>query len=311
MIKKFYLVSLIFLLQLSFLISKSLPSIKIIASVDDQIITNFDVLKESRYLKVLNPNLKNLDDNKIQSLAKQSIIKETIKKKEIAKFVDLKSENLLIDEYLNNLIVRLGYKNKKEFSSSLLKNETYSLEEIRFKIKIELFWNELIFNRFNNQISIDKGELSKKLDLIENEEKKEFFLSEIVFTRIKDEKINDTIIKIKKSIEEIGFNNTANIYSISDSSKFGGEIGWIKEDSISQNIQKNIINLKPNEYSDVMKLNNNFIILKINDIRVVKNLIDREKELQQLINREKNKKLEKFSIIYFNKVQTQYLIDER
>lgn len=311
MIKKFYLVIFIILFHLIFFTGKGFSGIKIIASVDDHIITNFDVLKESRYLKVLNPNLKNLDQNKIHTLAKQSLIKETIKKKEIAKIIDLNSENLFIDEYLNNLLTRLGYKNKKDFSDNLLKNETYSLEEVRFKIKIELFWNELIFNQFNNQISINKDELSKKLNRIKNEEKKEFFLSEIVFTKMKNEKLKDTIFKIKKSIDEIGFNNTANVYSISDSSKFGGKIGWVKEDSISKNIYKNIVNLKINEYSDIMKLNNNFMILKINDIRIVQNSIDKDKELEQLINREKNKKLGKFSIIYFNKVQTQYLINER
>ncbi len=293
------------------LLDISYANIKIIASVDDEIITNYDVQKESRYLKILSPNLRDLDEKKILFLAKQSLIKEKIKKTEISKFIDLNTESSFVDDYIANLFLKLGYKNKQVFRSSLMENETYTLEEVKLKIKIEVFWNDLIFNRYNNQIIVDKKKLTKKLNDIESKEKKEFSLSEIIFKKIKNEKISDTILKIKKSIEEIGFNNTANIYSISNSSKFGGNIGWIKEDVLSQKIYENIINLNANEYTDIMQLNDNFLILKINEIRMIQNTIDREKELQQLIERETSKKLEKFSRIYFNKVKTQYLINEK
>ena len=126
-----------------------------------------------------------------------------------------------------------------------------------------------------------------------------------------DEKINVTITKIKKSIDEIGFKNTATIYSVSNSSKFGGEIGWIKEDTLSREVFENIANLKPNEYSDIIKINDNFIILKINNIKIVKNKVNKQEAIKKLIQTEKNKKLEKFSRIYFNKVQAQYSINEK
>ena len=51
-------------------------------------------------------------------------------------------------------------------------------------------------------------------------------------------------IKIKKSISINGFENTASIFSISDSSKTGGRLGWINESSINKKIQKQIINIK-------------------------------------------------------------------
>ena len=81
----------------------------------------------------------------------------------------------------------------------------------------------MIFNKYNNQVTINEQNLIKKLDKIENDKIKEFLLSEIVFKR-KNEKIEDTISVIKKSINEIGFDNTANIYSISESSKYGGKL---------------------------------------------------------------------------------------
>ncbi len=307
---KLKLICFVILFQLA-VSSSSFAKINIIASVDNEIITNYDILKESRYLKVLNPNLDNLSTKQITELAKDSLIKEIIKRNEILKFISLEEENSFVDEYMANLFIKLGYKDKKTFNNKLRNNETYSLDEVKLKIKIELFWNDLIFNKYINQIIIDEKKLVKKIDNLKNKSRKEFFLSEIIFKKNKEEDINDTIFKVKKSIDEIGFDNTANIYSISESSKFGGKIGWIKEDTISKQLYDKINILKINEYSDVIKLENNFVILKIDNIRIIENEINKEKELKKLIQAEKNKKLEKFSRIYFNKTKTNYRINEK
>ena len=307
---KIKLVYIIILFQLA-ICSSSIAKIKIIVSVDNEIITNYDVLKEGRYLKVLNPSLNNLNKEQITELAKQSLIKEIIKKKEVSKFISLEEKNHpFINERLKNIFVKLGYEDKKDFEYVLLNNETYSFKEIEFKIKIELYWNELIFNKYNNQVIINEKELTKKINKLKNKKGREFFLSEIVFRKKKDEDLNDSILKIKKSISEIGFDNTANIYSISESAKFGGKVGWIKEESLTKEIYENINNLEVKEYSDVIKIENNFILLRIDEIRVIENEIDKEKEKQKLIQIERNKKLEKFSRIYFSKVKRNYLIDE-
>ena len=307
---KIKLIYIIILFQLA-LSSYSIAKINIIVSVDNEIITNYDVLKESRYLRILNPNLNNLNKEQITELAKQSLIKEIIKKKEVSKFISLEEENHpFINERLKSLFIKLGYEDKKAFEYVLLNNETYSFKEIEFKIKIELYWNELIFNKYNNQVIINEKELNKKINKLKNKKRREFFLSEIVFRKKKDEDLNDSILKIKKSISEIGFDNTANIYSISESSKFGGKIGWIKEESLTKEIYESINNLEVKEYSDVIKIENNFIILRIDEIKIVENKIDKEKEKKKLIQIERNKKLEKFSRIYFSKVKRNYLINE-
>ena len=178
--------------------SSAFAKINIIASVDNEIITNYDVLKESRYLKVLNPNLDNLSTKQITELAKDSLIKEIIKRNEILKFISLEEENSFVDEYMANLFIKLGYKDKKTFNNELRNNETYSLDEVKLKIKIELFWNDLIFNKYINQIIIDEKKLGKKIDNLKNKSRKEFFLSEIIFKKNKEEDINDTIFEVKK-----------------------------------------------------------------------------------------------------------------
>ena len=311
MLRKVFLFSLIIFFQLA-LNNISFSKVNIIASVNNEIITSYDLKKESNYLKILNPKLEKLEKNQITKLAKQSLIKEIIKKNELSKFIDLNEKNNFADQYFKDILLRLGYKNEIEFNNNLIKHNSYTLEEVKFKSKIEIYWNDLIFNKYNNELNIDIEKLKKKIDEINIDDEKEIFLSEIVLIKQKNDTDNKNLIKkIKTSINEIGFDNTATMYSITDSSKFGGKIGWIKKKSLSKQVYEKIINLEINEVSEAIEIKNNLIFLKIDEVKDIKKIIDKDKELQKLISIEKNKKLEDYSRIYFNRVKTNYFINEK
>ncbi len=304
-----YLLLVIFF-QLS-LTNITFSKINIIASVNNEIITNYDVIKEEEYLKILNPQLNSLENEKISELAKQSLIKEIIKKNEISKFIDLNEKNDFADEYLKQFLIKLGYENEEIFKKKLQTLNTYTIDEIRLKSKIEVYWNHLILSRYNNKININKKKLLEKINNYSENEKKEFFLSEIVFKKKKDQNLKDLIEEIKKSIVEIGFNNTANIYSISESAKLGGKIGWFEEKALAKNILEKINLLKINEVSEIIIIENNIIFLKIDDIKISKKEINKDEELQKLIAIERNKKLENFSRMHFSRAKSNYLINEK
>ena len=89
--------------------------------------------------------------------------------------------NLLIATMIN-FYSKLNYKNEDEFKNFCKRKNNYSIEEIKQKIKIELFWNELIYKKYNKQVRINKEELIQKINNLNNKSKKKYFLSEIVFT---------------------------------------------------------------------------------------------------------------------------------
>ena len=117
--------------------------------------------------------------------------------------------------------------------------------------------------------------------------------------------------EIKQSINEIGFNNAANIYSNSDSARFGGKIGWINEISLSREMRSKLNSIDKGNFTDLIKIGNNFLILKIEDIRIKKMEINKDEELEKLIDLEKNKQLNRFSKIYFDKSKLNYSINEK
>ena len=144
--------------------------------------------------------------------------------------------------------------------------------------------------------------MNKISKLNNNEKKKSYFLSEIFFEKKVNENIDDLNSKIKESIKEIGFENTANIYSISDTSKFGGKIGWIEEANLPSTLKSAISKLDINEYTDPISVNNNFLILKLVDIKDEVIELDKELLLQNMVNYELNRQLNNYSKIYYNKV---------
>ena len=284
--------------------------IKILAKVNNDVITNYDLKKESNYLEILNPNVSKLDNNQKLILAKNSLVKEIIKKKEIEKFTDIEKKDFLFDEYMENFYKRVGVNTKKEFQDILKLKINYSLEEIKNKIKIELIWNDLIYSKYINQVKIDEVEIMNKVDSLKDDLEKKYLLSEIVFRKKIDKTLNETFEEIKLSINQVGFANAANIYSYSDSSKFGGKIGWLSEISLPEQIRVKLKNLEIGEISDFIKIGNNFVILKIEDRKLNKKIIDREKEINSLKDKEINDQLNKFSKIFFEKIKLNYSINE-
>ena len=286
-------------------------SVFISVIVNDKIITNLDIEKEIEYLKIFNPNLSKLNKEKISELAKNSLINEIIKKEEINKMIDFNQENSFVNEYLRDTYTRLNYDNENNFKNFLEQRKIYTLEEIKKKIKTEVLWNELIYLKYGNQVKIDKIKISNKIDEIKSETKKEYLLSEIVFEKKKGEDLKSLINKISMSIEEIGFNNTANIYSISDSAKFGGKIGWINQNNLSDQISQKLKSKKKGEITDVINIGNNYLILNIEETRETNIQIDKNEETKKMIKFETNKQLNQFSRIFFNKARLNYSIDEK
>ena len=274
---------------------------KIIHNIQDEIITNIDIKNEFKYLLALNNKLKELDKDKILNIANESIIKEKIKKIEISKyFKEIKLNEEYSDILLKNMYLRLGIESLNQFKL-YLKDYDLDVEDVEKKITIDALWNELIIEKYANRISINKEKIKQEITKNKNLQSKEYHLFEIIFDVKNKNEIEKKYNEIIKSINEIGFKNSASIYSFSQSAKIGGDIGWVNENSLNNKIKDNIINLRIGEISKPIILSSGILVLKINDIKNYE--INYENELKKAINYERNRQLNQYSKIYFNKIK--------
>ena len=281
--------------------SKSIET-KIIHKIQKEIITNIDIKNELKFLLVLNNNLKELDKEKLLNISNQSIVNETIKKIEILKnFKEVKISDDYLTFLLSNMYSKLNLKSLDEFKVHLI-NYDLTLEQIKKKIIIEALWNELIIKKYNSLITIDEDQIKKKISK-KKFQSKNYKLSEILFEIKNKEDVEKKYNTIIESIADLGFENSASIYSFSKSSKIGGDIGWISESSLNSKINKNINYLETGDISRPIILPNGVLILKVVDIKISQSNINLDDEYKKAIDYERNRQLNQYSKIYFNKTK--------
>ena len=306
---------LIIFLSIFFISSNIIAAqkIQILYKINNSLITNIDINNESNYLISLNTKLKDLDKSEIFEIAKESLIREKIKLNEIKKFFILEKyeNNQLIQNIIKNLYTNLNLNNLIEFEN-YLGTFDISINEVKEKLKIEILWNQLISRKFQNQINIDEKKIRQnvKNEKMNYKEIIEYDLSEIVLAPQNEKEFGEEIKKIIETIDMYGFETAATKFSISDTSKLGGNIGKIKENQLSKDLKKEIQKLKVNEFSKPIIINNNYIIIKVNQKRVIKEEFDENKIVKEIIKIEKDKQYQNFSQIYFNKIKLNTQINE-
>ena len=288
-------------------------NISIIYTVDNEPITTVQIKNEITYLKLINKSLEKMEDKSLVVYASKSILREKIKEVEISKYFKFGLNDELIFRNMQNLYRSVGLNTQNEFDN-LLKNLNLSKSFVKKKIEIELLWNRLIYEKFKDKLSINEDQIKKDLESrLMNEAKDivEYKLSEILFTLSSKDKAKEEIEKIKKSINDVGFENAAIIYSLSNTASKGGSIGWIKETQLSKKILENIENLNFGQISEVIDVPSGKLILILKDKRSVKEEISFETEFEKFLLAERNKQLNQFSSIYFRKVELNTQINEK
>ncbi len=280
---------------------------KILLKIDREIITTVDIANEISYLKALNKKINELDQNTLISIAKNNLIKDKIKQIELLKNLnklEIKPDHLKF--LIKNIYLKIGLANLEEFKI-YLKNYGLKIERVEEKILIDANWKQFIYVRYKNQIKIDKKKIAQE---IKNRKSKIYKLSEILFTLKVNDKLEMKYNLLKKSISEKGFENTALIYSVSDSSRKGGDLGWVNSNAISPKILKKLSLLNVNDHTDPIIVPGGFLILKIQDYKEEEIKYNIDKEIEKVVNSKVNEQLNVFSNIYINKLKKDIIVNE-
>ena len=282
----------------------------IVAKINEEIITNLDLDFEKRYLVSLNPNLSNLDENRITEYAKNSLINERVKKIEINRVTKITTNETLLSKVITDIYSSIGISSLNEFESYLSKNNV-DMEKVTEKILIEIAWNNLIV-----KIISDSNRLSTfcLLNFSSSLIIKSLLISisfSNIFTINDKKELKKKYEEIKKSINEIGFEETARIYSLSDSKKSGGNLGWIYKNQLSKEIKDEINKIKIGDFTKPIIASGGFLILKLNDMKSENIEVDRDAQLKKMIEFEKERQFTRFSTLYYKIIYNSTEIDEK
>ena len=276
---------------------------KIILKIDNDIITSLDILEEINNLKFFNQNLSKISKEEIYQIGLNSLINYKIKKQEVLKYFNkIEIEN---EDYIKSIIAnnaeKLNFKNISDFKK-VLKEKSINFEDYEEKIKVNLLWNQIIYSKYNNQLKVNEIELKEKIKR-QNDNKKSFNLSEIVFQIENLDDLKDTYETIKSDINKLGFQNAVLKYSVSNTSNEGGDLGWVDETLINNKILEELKAMSIGSITNPIRIPSGFLILKVKDVKKIETNLNIDQEVKRLINYEKEKQLNSYASIYFNKIK--------
>ena len=272
-------------------------------TVGNKPITNSDIVNEIKTILILN-NQSYSDDRReeLQKLAINAIIKRSIKEIELDKnnYFKFNEEDLRLE--LVNLAANMNV--DVETLKNICSSNNLDFSLIEQQVKVELFWNSLVFEIYKNKLIVSPEEVKDQLKLIQNEEKmNEYLISEIIIKKVDKEMIEAETEELINKIKTEGFESTAKIFSISKSAVNGGDLGWIKEGSISDEIKNILINTQVGNISEPIFLPEGILIFKVRNKREIESTLTLEEMKDQLVYSEKIKILQLYSLSHYDKLR--------
>ena len=277
-------------------------------TIGDKVITKSDIVDEIKIILILN-NQSYSDDKRdlLHQLAVKSTVKRTVKEIEIERNNYFKFNKGDLEKELTRLASNIFV--DVDTLKNICESNELDFTKIEDQIKIDLYWNSLIFEMYKQNLSINQTEIEDRLKSAQNEKKiNEYLISEIIVKKIESTELSTQINELKNKIETEGFENAARELSISESALKGGDLGWINENIISEKIKAELINTPVGSLSLPITLDEGILIFKVRDKRKINRNVSLEEIKNELINSEKIKILNMHSMSHYDKVRRSILI---
>ena len=227
------------LILISALIQPSFAAIEIVAKVNGQPITNYDLAQRVNFLAaVTNIKLNESNRQRIETDALQMLIDEKLKLA-AAQEIDpnIASRSLAMARDLIDSSFQQNDKNGFEVLREL-KLDTASIQQ---KFVTDLAWASFIQAKFSNKL----GDVDAKIDaelarMLEDATKPQIRVSELVLVPEPSRPLQDTLRLANEIVSAVtqgaNFNAIAQQYSVAGSAQNGGRLGWLPTSQLPQNI---------------------------------------------------------------------------
>jgi len=227
------------LILISALIQPSSAAIEIVAKVNGQPITNYDLAQRVNFLAaVTNIKLNESNRQRIETDALQMLIDEKLKLA-AAQEIDpnIASRSLAMARDLIDSSFQKNDKNGFEVLREL-KLDTASIQQ---KFVTDLAWASFIQAKFSNKL----GDVDAKIDaelarMLEDATKPQIRVSELVLVPEPSRPLQDTLRLANEIVSAVtqgaNFNAIAQQYSVAGSAQNGGRLGWLSTSQLPQNI---------------------------------------------------------------------------
>ncbi len=242
------------------------------AVVNDEVISAYDV--EQRVNLILSsvdvqitPEQRRL----LRQQALQNLVDEKLQLQEAAKF-DLVISKEELDQTI--AMVAQQYRMTPQQFAAYLAQQGASIEALRAELEAELAWSQLVRGRFRQQIAVGDDEVQAVLDKLEESAgQNEYLVSEILLiaeTPEQERQVKQTADRIVDQLRQgVPFAVMARQFSEASTAAVGGDLGWVPEGQLPEEVAKIISSMRVNQISDPVRTANGYSIFSLRDRRKI------------------------------------------
>ena len=237
---------------------------RIVASVNDDAITDFDIDARSRLLLASSNNNKSTAEfNRVKRTALNELIDERLKLQE-AKRLGIEATENEIKAAISTI-----EKNNKKQPGGIFQELTQlgvPIDTFVQRIKATVVWRKVLRQRVVPEVKIASAEVKDAVQKVEASEDKTLVrIAEIFLPFENDERPAVTLDKIKdlrdKATSTQAFIQLAKLHSRAPTASVGGDLGEIELNAFEPKLREGIKSLKPGETSVPIELTDGVYIL--------------------------------------------------
>lgn len=261
---------------------------KIVAVVNDEIISEYDVKERMQLITSTTGALRNQDEyDQLRKTVIQLLVDEKLQLQE-AKEQKINITDADVQQRFNEMAQRNNMA-PAQFNQELARMGA-SKDMIMRQVKAGLAWEEVINARLRPFLAIGDGEVKAYLDNLKNNKgQPEYRIGEIflaVDSPDKDAEAHQTADRLVRQIREgAEFAAVARQFSDVATGAVGGDTGWTIGDHINPDIKDTVLKLQEGQVSDPIRTTAGYYIVSLLDQRQVLSADpdDTQIDLQQII----------------------------
>ncbi len=244
----------------------------IAAVINDDIVTNRDLTQRVLFMMATTGADRNEDTLKrIQRQALRNLIDEHLQMQEAEKF-----EQSIGDEEINRSVARLFSRNGLEPQDviSRLAEAGVSIETLRDQVRSEIAWQRIVNGLFGSRIRISDAQINETINrLSANASQPNYRVAEIYIEATPDIGGMDGAMEgARAMIQQVGqgapFPLLAQQFSSAPTAAKGGDVGWVREGELREEINSAIINMEKGSVSDPIQVPGGVYVIALLDKQI-------------------------------------------
>lgn len=282
-------------------------SIKIVAVVNGDIISSQDIQNRiNAFLMTTQIPLNDQTRNMILQRVIHAAVDEKIKLQNAEKngitISDKDIDSAIKNFEKNNNIPAGGLKD-------ILKKNKVAASSFREQMKSDVAWLRLVKNKMRSDSYLTQKEIESALEDAKSDlSTPKFQISEIFIKKDKAKDINNLVQNLRNDDR---FELYAMQFSDSPSASNGGNLGWVNQGKLPEQLEKSVRKLQVGGISEAVLLNDGYYILKLNqkfDPTKNKPEIPDEKQIRSFLT---NQRMETFAQKYLQDLRQNAVIEIR